>query len=76
MPPRGVAVNDTYVFVASVNTDSMTVFDVSNAANPSIVGFVKDSLNLDAMRIATSGTHAFVTGHRTNSMAVVDIYIE
>ena len=38
---QGIAVSDTYAFVASYQADPMSVVDVPNKKNPTLVGFVK-----------------------------------
>jgi len=70
----GVALSGNYAYVASLNSDSLTVVDISQPATPSIVGFVSSSTQLDGPRtVALSGNYAYVASVGSDSLTAVDI---
>ena len=47
--PWGVAVSGTYAYVASKNSDSLAVVDVSTPSSPTLVGVLIDSTNMNGV---------------------------
>ncbi|MHB8859878.1 MAG: LVIVD repeat-containing protein [Thermoleophilia bacterium] len=73
----GVHVSGSYAFVVtgfSGTSDRLTVVDISNRANPYIVGSLQDFVNLDgALHIDVQGQYAYITAPFDNRMTIVDI---
>ncbi|MHB9053185.1 MAG: LVIVD repeat-containing protein [Thermoleophilia bacterium] len=75
----GVHVSGNFAYVVtgySGTSDRLTVVDVSNRANPFIVGSLQDFINLDgALHIDVQGQYAYITAPFENRMTVVDISV-
>jgi len=78
--PRSVYVSGKYAYVASQNNDSLTIIDISNPANPTEVGVIKDdnkggtATALDgAQNVYVSGKYAYVTSLSDNGLSIIDI---
>lgn len=73
---RHIAFAGNYAIVTGYYYDGISVVDVSDPQNPSVVGSVSDASVMDgAVRvdIGQNGDYAYVTGINTDSVAVVDI---
>ena len=53
----GLAVSGSYAYVATYQSNSLVVIDVSNPASPAIRGSVVSSSLLDGVRVALSFVH-------------------
>ena len=73
----GVNVSGNYAFVVagfSGTSDRLTVVDISDRANPNVVGSLQDFVNLDgALHIDVQGRYAYITAPFDNRMTIVDI---
>lgn len=71
---RSVAFKGDYAYVASRNSDSVRVIDISSSTNPVIVGGVSSSTALDEVgSIEISGNYAYVSTIVDDSLRVLDI---
>ena len=68
----GLVIKGSYAFVASYNNDSLTIIDINDPNNLTIVGHVSDSTNMNEARgVAVVGGYAYVTANE--KLAVVDV---
>jgi len=70
--PFGVDVQQGYAYVTSLGSDSVTVVDVNDPANPAIIGFVSSSTALSGPRdIEVVGKYAYVAA--SSHFTILDI---
>ncbi len=67
-----VVASGSYAYVTSLNSQSLSVIDISNPANPTIVGSMTDP-TLWPDGLAVSGNYAYVAGRTSDSLSVINI---
>jgi hypothetical protein len=68
----GVYVSGNYAYVAAPSVDQLTIVDISNPTDPTIVGSIQDTVNLHwAYAVYVSGKYAYVVAY--NRLTIVDI---
>jgi hypothetical protein len=74
------AIDGDYAYVVGGNgstDDGMDIIDISDPANPTLVGTIKDSAGAtymtDPFGVAVSGKYAYVTAQTDDSITVIDI---
>ncbi|MDD2656726.1 MAG: tail fiber domain-containing protein, partial [Patescibacteria group bacterium] len=70
-----IYVSGNYVYVTNQTGDSLSITDVSNPNNPSVVGYVQDlnaTLN-GANSVYVSGKYAYVANFENDSLRVIDV---
>ena len=70
-----VAISGNYAYVTAAYQDRLTVINIANPLNPTIVASIKDTTNLNfPVDVAVSGNYAYVTDQiTTGRLAVVDV---
>ncbi len=70
-----VAISGNYAYVTAASQDRLTVLDISNPLNPTIVASLKDTTNLNfPVDVAVSGQYAYVTDQISpGRLTVVDV---
>jgi hypothetical protein len=70
-----VAISGSYAYVTAAYQDRLTVINIANPLNPTIVASIKDMTNLNfPVDVAVSGNYAYVTDQiTTGRLAVVDV---
>jgi hypothetical protein len=72
-----VAISGNYAYVTATYSDRLTVIDISNPLNPTIVSSLQDTSKLDLdVDVSIAGDYAFVANQGTSfgSFTVVDVH--
>jgi len=71
---HSVYVSGKYAYVASYQSDSLAIIDISDPTTPVLSGSLIDSTNMDfAYSVYVSGKYAYVAGGNSDSLAIIDI---
>ena len=70
---RGVYVSGRYAYVASATGNNIVIFDVSNPANPTIIGTTPSTNLNDPQSVYVSGRYAYVASYVNSEMVIFDI---
>jgi hypothetical protein len=68
--PRSVSVSGRYAYVAAMSSNRLTVVDVADPANPTVVGSAAVG---SSFSVCVSGRLAYVTSLNSNRLTVVDV---
>ncbi len=72
--PRSIKVQGDYAYVVSNTDDALTIIDVSDPTNPTIVGDLQDNTTLDGARyVEVVGDYAFISAISASRIVSVDI---
>lgn len=64
-------VSGSYAYMTITNADEFQVIDISDLANPALVG----SLSINASRVFVQGDYAYLWGHNENGPAILSVDI-
>ena len=70
---RSLQVSGRYAYVAALAVDRLTVVDIVNPANPTVVGSVYDEGYDKPRSVSISGAYAYVAAEGGHSLTVLDI---
>ncbi|MCG8322099.1 MAG: DUF1566 domain-containing protein, partial [Cytophagales bacterium] len=70
---HGVVVSGSYAYVASALSDSLTVIDVSDPANPVQVGTITNAQLAGTHDVALSGNYAYLASFTSDRLNVIDV---
>lgn len=75
---KGIYISGKYAFIAAGASVTgvpgyMSIYDISDPANPFLAGFISDARLTGALHISVSGNHAYLTSPEDNGFVVVDI---
>jgi hypothetical protein len=70
--PRAVAVAGQYAYVPSANSNSLSIFDISNPDSITARGVITTGLDAP-VAVAVAGRYAYVASWSNNSLAVFDV---
>ena len=73
--PRGIYVSGNYAYIATYKSDMLTVVDISNSANPKIVGYSTSATLDGAYNVYVKNNYAYVTSSANNKTTLTTINI-